>query len=242
MIHPTDITGVAANHEVTEPFNQLASELNQALQSLGVGRYAYFCSGRYGYRPAIITNLPSEWLAEYEEKALYRIDPVLAIAKNIALPFSWLTTKLNNQNQPLSNNALKYNIIKGYTFVAISHGNEIGILTVCFDSKEVSSASDIEKNEAAIQFCLLKHHEQFRGLYAQCLSTSQASPLDNLSCREKEVLRWVASGKTYSEAAIILGITERTIKFHVANVKQKLNIYNTRQMASIAAKHGLISV
>lgn len=242
MIHQTGVAGVIANNVATDKLNELTSDLDHALQSFGVSRYAYFCSGSDGSPPTIITNLPGEWLSEYEENALYRIDPVLDISKNTALPFSWLTTELNNQNQQLSINALKYKITKGYTFIAISHGAEIGILTLCLDNKKVGLSSIIKKNEAAIQFCLIKHHEQHRQLYSHRLSTKADAQLKNLSCREKEVLRWIAIGKTYSEAAIILGITERTIKFHVANIKQILDVHSSRQLASIATKHGLINV
>lgn len=240
MIHPTGVAGVIANSEATAKLEAPIHELDQTLQSFGVNRYAYFCSKRHGYSPSIVTNLPNEWLSEYEEDALYRIDPVLDISKSTALPFSWLTEELNNQNQPLSTNALKYKINRGYTFIAISHGSEIGILTLCLDDKQDGLHSIIKKNEAAIQFCLIKHHEQHRELSSHRLGTSADVQLNNLSCREKEVLRWIAVGKTYSETATILGITERTIKFHVANIKQKLDVYSSRQMASIASEHGLI--
>lgn len=242
MINKAEINGVISNHEITENINNITKYFDLALKSLGVLRYAYFSSGRYDQPPSIITNLPDEWLSEYEENALYRIDPVLNISKNTALPFSWLTTGLNNKNQELSSNALKYKIIEGYTFIAISHGIEVGTLTLCLDKKETDLSSVIQKNEAAIQFCLIKYHEQHRQLHNQGLSTKADAQIKNLSCREREVLCWIASGKTYSEAAIILGITERTIKFHVANIKQKLDVYSSRQLASIATKHGLINV
>ena len=242
MIHLTGVAGVIANSEATTKLEAPIHELDQTLQSFGVNRYAYFFSQRNGYSPSIVTNLPSEWLSEYEESALYRIDPVLDISKNAALPFSWLTAELNEQNHQLSANALKYKIIEGYTFIAISHDREVGILTLCLDNKANGLSSIINKNEAALQFCLIKHHEQHRQLYTHCLSAKIETQLKKLSCREREVLCWIASGKTYSEAAIILGITERTIKFHVANIKQKLDAYSSRQLASIATKHGLINV
>lgn len=242
MIHQTGTAGVIANSEAITKLYEPIHQFDQTLQSFGVSRYAYFCSGSDGSSPSIITNLPGEWLSEYEESALYRIDPVLDISKNAALPFSWHTAELNEQNHQLSINALKYKIIEGYTFIAISHGTEVGTLTLCLDKQETGLSSLINKNEAAIQFCLIKHHEQYRQLYTQGLSTKSEIQLKGLSCREKEVLCWVARGKTYSEAATILGISERTIKFHVANIKQKLDVYSSRQLASIATKHGLINV
>ena len=43
-----------------------------------------------------------------------------------------------------------------------------------------------------------------------------------LSAREREVLQWMIEGKTNWEASRILGITERTVKFHVQNILAKL--------------------
>ncbi|WP_414128560.1 LuxR C-terminal-related transcriptional regulator [Vreelandella titanicae] len=220
--------------------NNITRAFDLSLKSLGALRYAYFYSGRHDHHPSIITNLPDEWLSEYEENALHRIDPVLDISKNTVLPFSWLTAELNKKNQQLSINALKYKIFEGHTFTTISHDREVGILTLCLDNKETSLSSTIKKNEAEIQFCLIKYHEQYKQLYTYYSGTNEHTQIKKLSCREIEVLRWVSSGKTYSEAAVILGITERTIKFHVSNIKKKLDVYSSRQLASIATKYGLI--
>jgi LuxR family quorum-sensing system transcriptional regulator SolR len=48
------------------------------------------------------------------------------------------------------------------------------------------------------------------------------SPHDALSLRELEVCRWAAEGKQVSDIAQILGITPRTVTFHLNNVVSKL--------------------
>jgi len=47
-----------------------------------------------------------------------------------------------------------------------------------------------------------------------------------LSTRQHEVLRWLREGKTTWEISRILGIAERTVKFHVANLCLRLNANN----------------
>ncbi|MEG3081093.1 autoinducer binding domain-containing protein [Halomonas sp. 5021] len=241
MISQTDIDGVIFNHETTENANNITKELDIALQSLGAKRYAYFYSGSFDDRPNIITNLPDEWLSEYEENYLYNVDPVLDISKKTVLPFSWMTQGLNkNNNNQLAANALKYKIVKGHTFISISHNNDIGVLTVCADKKDLHLDSIVESHKAEIQFALLRHHENYVKQYKQIRNTKKNEQIKRLSWREKEVINWIGCGKTYSETAIILGISERTIKFHVANIKNKLDVYSSRQVISIASKHGLI--
>lgn len=63
-----------------------------------------------------------------------------------------------------------------------------------------------------------------------------------LSARELEVLRWCKDGKSYSEIGIILGISSKTVEFHIANVMRKLGV-NQKITAIVAAmRQGLIGI
>ncbi len=61
--------------------------------------------------------------------------------------------------------------------------------------------------------------------------------LAKLNDREVEVLTWVARGKTSSEIAQIVGLTKRTIDFHMDNARTKLGAA-TRTEAVIKANSG----
>jgi DNA-binding NarL/FixJ family response regulator len=61
-----------------------------------------------------------------------------------------------------------------------------------------------------------------------------------LSQREHEVLRLVADGLPTKQIARSLGITERTVKFHVASLMRKLEADNRAQMVAVAAQRGLL--
>lgn len=78
-------------------------------------------------------------------------------------------------------------------------------------------------------------------------SNSQAArcstkPKENifLTAREKEILQWVSVGKSCGETGSILGITERTIKFHLQNVYRKLEVVNRAQAVTVAHQHALL--
>jgi LuxR family quorum sensing-dependent transcriptional regulator len=47
-----------------------------------------------------------------------------------------------------------------------------------------------------------------------------------LTAREREVLRWTAAGKTADASAEILGISVRTVEYHLLNAARKLNTAN----------------
>jgi LuxR family quorum-sensing system transcriptional regulator SinR len=61
-----------------------------------------------------------------------------------------------------------------------------------------------------------------------------------LTPRESETLAWIAAGKSYWEAAIILGITERTVRYFMANARHKLDVVNNAQAVAEAVWQGII--
>ncbi|QNA90907.1 hypothetical protein G4G28_00210 [Massilia sp. Dwa41.01b] len=61
-----------------------------------------------------------------------------------------------------------------------------------------------------------------------------------LTTREKEILQWVAVGKSCGETGSILGVTERTVKFHLQNVYRKLAVVNRAQAVTVAHQYALL--
>jgi DNA-binding response OmpR family regulator len=64
--------------------------------------------------------------------------------------------------------------------------------------------------------------------------------LIDLNDREVETLTWAARGKTSAEIAQILGLTKRTVDFHIDNARVKLGATNRIQAAIKAASGNLI--
>lgn len=62
----------------------------------------------------------------------------------------------------------------------------------------------------------------------------------NLSDREKEVLRLLATGKSNAEIAQALNLSLSTVKFHVSNVLGKLGANSRSEATYIANEHNLI--
>jgi DNA-binding CsgD family transcriptional regulator len=61
-----------------------------------------------------------------------------------------------------------------------------------------------------------------------------------LTAREHEILKWVSEGKGCWETGAILGISERTVKFHLQNIYRKLNVVNRAQAITKAMRYALI--
>jgi len=63
-----------------------------------------------------------------------------------------------------------------------------------------------------------------------------------ISRREREVLDWLKEGKSSWDISVILGISERTVYFHVSNIMKKLGASNRSQALSIATRLGLVAI
>ena len=64
--------------------------------------------------------------------------------------------------------------------------------------------------------------------------------LDALTPREREVLRLIARGYTYREAATELTLSDRTIETHVSSVLRKLQLSNRRELARWASSRHIV--
>ncbi len=64
--------------------------------------------------------------------------------------------------------------------------------------------------------------------------------LDQLTRREREVLRLIGSGYTYKEAAARLHISARTVETHVSAVLRKLQLSGRRELSRWAASRNLV--
>jgi DNA-binding NarL/FixJ family response regulator len=60
-----------------------------------------------------------------------------------------------------------------------------------------------------------------------------------LSNRQVQILTLVAQGQTYRQVAETIGIAERTVKYHMAEILDRLHLDNRAQVIAYAARMGL---
>ncbi len=64
--------------------------------------------------------------------------------------------------------------------------------------------------------------------------------LDQLTPREKEVLRYIARGYLYKEIALRLSISAKTVEAHVSSVLRKLQLSNRHELSRWAVNRRLV--
>jgi len=124
-------------------------------------------------------------------------------------------------------------------FEAIKSGAE-GYLLKGMSEQELSATlASISAGEPALSPGLAaKILEEFARM-ARDGAGKPKGPEDELTDRERGVLRLVADGATNREIASSLYISENTVSFHMKNILAKLHLKNRAQAAAFAIRAGL---
>jgi two-component system NarL family response regulator len=82
--------------------------------------------------------------------------------------------------------------------------------------------------------------EEFRSLAEQAPVELPQAQLEGLSERETDVLRLVAQGYSNKEIADALSLSEHTVKSHLQNILEKLQLRSRAHAAAYAVQAGLV--
>jgi DNA-binding NarL/FixJ family response regulator len=79
-----------------------------------------------------------------------------------------------------------------------------------------------------------------RAFGALVSSSVRREAYDGISARELEVLKLTASGLANKQVARSLGLSEKTVRNHIANIYEKLGIHDRSQALLYAVRKGLV--
>lgn len=176
---------------------------------------------------SIISNMPHCWERDFLKRELHLRSDIILKARSKITPFKWSSVNGNNKDlKALSN---RYNIRNGVTFV-IKIKHDVVIFTMYYN----------EDDEDFIRYYSRKKHKILYDVMNLFESHYEKTPKHVFTVREKEVMNLLKFGKTYIEIAFILGVSERTVRFHINNILDKLNVTSVRYAIFKAASEGLI--
>ena len=130
-------------------------------------------------------------------------------------------------------------------FDAIKYGAS-GYLLKNTNAKELMNMlTDLENNETLLSSGLaakllreFKHNNESDPAHPYPVSGSEVRA--KLTERQLEVLGMVARGIAYKEAGEALGLTERTVKYHMGRILEMLHLENRAQVIAYAVRSGLL--
>lgn len=84
------------------------------------------------------------------------------------------------------------------------------------------------------------HPEAQKALISQVAATETRSPFEDLTAREKDVVKLIANGRSNKEIGNDLNLTEGTVKGYVSAIFTKIGVQDRTQAALLAVKHDLV--
>lgn len=187
----------------------------------------------------LVSNYPSEWRAAYDQQHLHGVDPTVSHCLGSALPIIWQPSSFQGQRQQeFYEQASSYGLRSGVTLPVHGRAGEFGMLS--FVTGQGVRPGQEAPLDTLASLTLIRDYALESSRKFSAAKGAQA-PAVKLTERELECLKWVAAGKSSWEVSRILGRSEATVNFHLANIMRKFDV-STRQQAivkSIAA--GLVT-
>jgi DNA-binding CsgD family transcriptional regulator len=189
--------------------------------------------------PYYATTYSKEWVSHYFAEDYAKIDPALHKTLMGILPVDWSTIdKRAPQIRKFFGEAVEFGVGKqGLSFPIRGLNREIAVfsLAASLSEREWTSYSRHYMRD----FQIIGHFIHSRMIESLGLDPSPNAPI---LPRELECLKWSAIGKSMWEIGEILGIAERTVKFHLDQARHKLNCVNIRHAVSKAVALGFVTI
>ncbi|MCP4319407.1 MAG: LuxR family transcriptional regulator [Hyphomicrobiales bacterium] len=183
----------------------------------------------------LLHTFPEAFVKLYSEKNLFSIDPVMQSALTGIKPVDWRERHLSD---PATGKV--FMIAAGFGI------SDIG-MTIPLLCRGSQTALFVLNADLAPEKWSQRRMEILRDvqvlatyLHAARQELAQAFEPAELTARESEVLTWTAAGKSYWEISMILGISERTVRFFMTNARRKLGVVTNPQAVAQAVWRGII--
>lgn len=179
---------------------------------------------------------PVDWISKYAA-GLGSHDPIVSFSMESGKIFQWSDVhrmrRLDAGNVAFLDELSHSSMTDGLALPTFGRGGSVGY----FGIGQVSSSKVLPDSD------LLKLHAVAQRAHARLDEFSEAEqPVQSLSPREREILTWVARGKSNNDLATILGISAATVATHLQRVFAKLGTNDRVAAVVVAIKRGLIHI
>jgi len=221
---------------------EIASLFGDVLKDYGYDRFCYSLvtdhpslglSAGHG----IAANYPDDWMSHYKANVYEKKDPVPRHAFDTLRPFTWEslheTRELKADEKRVMDEAKEAKLLDGIAIPICGPNGELAGVGMASSLGGIRPDAKVLRKLQALAM-------QFHLAFTDLEKTDRAVGNVHLTSREKEILSWVAEGKSDSIIADIIGVSHAAIRFHMNNIFKKLGA-NERTLATVKAlRQGLI--
>jgi len=235
--------------EAAERGGDLVPALVSVVRKLGFDGFLY-ATASYHLRPNnderiyYFTTLPREWVVRYDQQAYVECDPRVLCSFESALPFVWDQASERGRNAKTDAfllDAAAHGVASGVAFPVYAGvpARTLVSLSSAIPVIDAARRREIAANLGNIVIFGQCFHELFvKGVIEKGVAPqSEGKPL---SARERQCLQLAAHGMTGAEIGFKLGITERGVTFHFANIVTKLGVLNRHEAIAKGIAQGIV--
>lgn len=174
-------------------------------------------------------NFPSEWLETYLSKKYYLYDPIVRENHKHFKVQSWEDTypKYRNADHIMSH-AREFSLERGCSYGIKSDDGRSGSLF----SFSGASVWKSERNSTILKFVIPVMHVRLMAL----LNSEYETDKKKLTETERKIVECMAKGMSNPRIAETCAISRNTVKFHIKNILQKMNVENRIQAVTLVHK------
>lgn len=187
----------------------------------------------------MIGNAPQEWTSAARDPKILRRDPVLRRLRESSVPFIY------DQGLYVSEDAgdvwemqAEYGFKTGIAMAMHLPNGKHFLLGV--DRSQPLPESPVDTNRLVADIALLTIYAQEVALRVLLKEQRTEVPVPRLSEREIEILKWTRDGKTSWETGRILSVSEKTVRAHLENIRNKMGVPSKHQAVLRAISLGLL--
>lgn len=182
----------------------------------------------------LMDTRPVAWAKRHHAKGYMSIDPLILTAQRRMTPCRWSEAMAEFSDDETAQLIHKERLANGVT-----DGILVPIHTNKGHAGLVSIATKAALTEEALHTLTLVSLVVHNVLSA--MQQSDASALAAFTAREIECLRWAAAGKTDEEIAKILGLSVKTVYYHIDGAKRRINASSRTHAVASAIRIGLFN-
>ncbi|MBF2716831.1 LuxR family transcriptional regulator [Agrobacterium vitis] len=186
--------------------------------------------------PFVKTTYPDAWIGRYIIQGYAAIDPVVQEGTKRMLPFRWAEIEVKPESSALFTEFEAHGLGgTGYSIPIIDRAGRRALLSLNFspDFTEWEEYVNLYQSEWS-ELAHLIHKQAIEEMYGD------KDPAPQISPRELETLYWVGQGKEAAGIAVILGISEHTVRTYMRSARSKLDCATLAQAVAKAMTLRLI--
>ena len=237
---------------IENALQEFADAIATARDDRDFERIAARAAARLGFRwfaylkivdgaPKLISSYPKSWTSRYFDLHYERLDPVIQRARLDHDLFGWTSSAAmpqgTKEQRRFFEEAASFGIQGGVTIPIHGGFGGIAAFTLATDDRSLCPERLITSSRDVLHLIGLYFHAHLAA--RQSRQTPLADPV--LSPRERQCIAWAARGKTASDTAVLMGISPRTVAFHLENARHKLDATSIAQCVAEALRRRLLT-